>query len=107
MIKARSWERYIYLDSPIVGGQFHCKDGKLVTLKAVLEGAARCVHAVVGRHQGILLDPLFITLTQQVPDVVTVLNLRQKSSHLKIYFRIFINKINYSLPTSWAESMPG
>ena len=80
----------IYFDSPIVRGQLHREDGKLVTLQAVLEGAARRVHAVVGRHQCILLDPLLIALTQQVPDVVTVLNLRQESS-LYYYYYYYIS----------------
>ena len=56
-------------DVPEVGGEPEAEDGELVPLEGVLEGAARRVHAVVGRHEGVLRDAFLVALPQQRPDV--------------------------------------
>ena len=81
-------------DVAIVRGELHCKDGKLVAFKTVLKRTPRRVHAVVGWHQSVLLDPFCVALSQQVPgeartpmvieaspDVVAVLNLWQQPAN--------------------------
>ena len=68
-------------DVAIVRGELHCKDGKLVSLKAVLQRPSGSVHAVVAGDQSILLDAFSVALAEKVPDVVAVLNLWKQTPH--------------------------
>ena len=62
----------------VVGGETHGEDGELMPFHRVLERAARGVHAVEGRDQGILVDAHLVALPQQAPHVSAILPLRQQ-----------------------------